>query len=82
MTDKRTLRIEKVPASTLLRIVWNGGGEVPAALSGSYTSHLSAETAIKAWMAANDREVEIDSPGPDEQKAEQKKRGRPPIQPI
>lgn len=81
MTEKRSLRIEKVPASTLVCIKWNGGGEVPAALSGHYTSYLQAKLAIDAWLADNDKEVVVVEPQLDEQ-AGKTKRGRPPIQPI
>lgn len=76
----RSLRIEKVPATTLVRIAWNGGGEVPNALSGTYTSHASAKLAIAVWKAAAGRdEVEEESPALDEDKERQeaRKRGRP-----
>lgn len=76
----RSLRIEKVPATTLVRIVWNGGGEVPAVLSGNYTSALQARFAIESWKAAAGREeVEEESPSMDEEKEKQeaRKRGRP-----
>lgn len=79
MTNSKSLRIEKVPASTLLCIKWNGGGEIPAVLSGTYTSYQTAKQAINAWMADNDRDVEVDKPELDEQAAAQaKRRGRPP----
>lgn len=34
MSEQRSLRIEQVPASTLVRIAWNGGGELPEELKG------------------------------------------------
>lgn len=76
----RSLRIEKVPATTLVRVVWNGGGEVPGVLSGTYTSHAAAKLAIDVWKAASGREeVEEESPDMDEDKERQeaRKRGRP-----
>lgn len=76
----RSLRIEKVPATTLVRVVWNGGGEVPAVLSGTYTSPLAAKRAIEVWKAQSGRtEVEEESPAMDEDKERQeaRKRGRP-----
>lgn len=76
----RSLRIEKVPATTLVCIKWNGGGEVPAVLSGTYTSHAAAKLAIDVWKAQNGREeVEEESPPMDEDKDRQeaRKRGRP-----
>lgn len=77
MTDKRSLRIEKVPASTLVCIKWNGGGEVPKQLSGNYTSHLLAKRAIEVWKQENGREdVEEETPSGDEAVAKAK-RGRP-----
>jgi hypothetical protein len=81
MTEKRSLRVEKVPASTMLKIAWNGGGEVPPGLQGHFTSHFEAKAAIANWLAANGKEVEVTEPKLDEQ-AEKTKRGRPPIQPI
>ena len=77
----RSLRIEKVPSTTLVCIKWNGGGEVPATLSGTYTSVALAQKAIDIWKATNDRDVEIESPPVDEEAArmEARKRGRPPM---
>lgn len=67
----KALRIESVPASTLVRIAWTGGGEVPDELKGSYTSRTNAKLAIAAWQASNpDREVEVEKAG--EQKVERK----------
>lgn len=63
----RSLRIEKVPASTLVCIKWNGGGEIPAELSGHYTSHDAAKLAIEVWKAKNARpDVKEESPSTDE----------------
>lgn len=70
MTEPRSLRIEKVPASTLVCIKWNGGGEVPAALSGNYTSRTAAQRDIELWKLMNGREdVKEDSPPVDEEAA-------------
>lgn len=56
----KKLRIEPVPASTLLRIAFEGGGEVPDALKGHFTTRTIAEAFIRDWAAANpDREVEV-----------------------
>lgn len=77
----RSLRIERVPATTLVCIKWNGGGEVPALLSGNYTSHAAAKQAIVSWQATQpaEREVEVESPSEDvdKERAEARKRGRP-----
>lgn len=75
----RSLRIEKVPATTLVCIKWNGGGELPAELSGTYTSMAAARTAIAVWSGNEGREVEEESPSPDEQKAKLGKRAPKPI---
>jgi hypothetical protein len=78
----RTLRIEKVPATTLYCIRWNGGGEVPAMLAGSYTNQAAAKQAIEVWKSQSGRvEVEEDSPPADEAV---KRIGRPKkeIQPL
>lgn len=72
----KSLRIEPVPNSTMVRFAWNGGGQLPEALSGSYTNRKTAEQALKQWLATqDDREVELD-----EQKEEAPRRGpgRPP----
>lgn len=53
--EKRTLRIEPVPATALVRIAWNGGGEVPAAISGYYTSTKDAQRAIDIWSTNQGR---------------------------
>lgn len=59
----KQLRIEKVEASTLVRIAWTGGGEVPDALKGGYTNRTEAQAAINRWLAANpNKEVEVAPP--------------------
>lgn len=83
MTEKRSLKIEKVPATTLVCIKWNGGGEVPAMLTGNYTSPAAAKQAIRVWESLNEREVEVEEPILDEDKARTIKRNpRKDIQPI
>lgn len=80
MSDKRSLRIEKVPATTMVCIKWNGGGEVPDQLKGSYTSVALARQAINVWKLQGGREdVEEETPSFDEDKERQeaRKRGRP-----
>lgn len=77
MSEARSLRIEKVPATPLVRVVWNGGGEVPAELSGCYTSHAAAKQAIAEYSAKVGREIQEESPSLDEAK-EVRKPGRPP----
>lgn len=54
MTEK-TLRIERDPASTLWRIKWDNGGELPSELGGAYTSPVVAQARIDAWKAQNVR---------------------------
>lgn len=73
----KTLRIEPVPNSTMVRFAWNGGGELPEALSGSYTNRKVAEQAMREWLATQkDREVELDPPKQDDQP--RRGPGRPP----
>lgn len=55
MADKRTLRIEPVPATALVRVAWNGGGEVPDSLKGYYTSVKDAQRAIDIWATNQSR---------------------------
>lgn len=51
----KTLRIEPVPASTMVRIAWNGGGQLPPELEGSWTNTKMAQQAITAWATKNER---------------------------
>lgn len=64
----RSLRIEKVPNSTLLCIKWNGGGEVPRELHGTYTSMKDAKQAIEIWKVTNKREEVVEESVVDEMK--------------
>lgn len=54
----KSLRIEPVPESSLVRIAWEGGGSVPTELEGMWTNATVAQERITAWRAANpDRDV-------------------------
>lgn len=55
MSKQRQLIILPLPASTMVRIAWDGGGELPDALKGSYTNHSEARSAIMSWMASSGR---------------------------
>lgn len=55
----KELRVEKVESSTLVRIAWAGGGEVPDALKGSFTSRTEAERAIERWKSANPSKEDV-----------------------
>jgi len=56
----KNLRIEGDPGSALVRIVFEGGGELPASLSGKFTSPADAKRAIEVWKASKDgRPVEV-----------------------
>lgn len=73
---KKALRIEPIPQSAMVRIVWEGGGEVPASLSGSYTSPLVAKQAIATWEAVHRDEpvVVVVKREEDEKKQQQKEK--------
>lgn len=59
----KQLRIEKIEATTLVRIAFTGGGEVPDSLKGAYTNRTEAEVAIKRWLSANPgKEVAVQPP--------------------
>lgn len=63
MINRRSLLIVPVPNSAMLAIRWDGGGEVPGALSGQYTSRKAAIDAISVWLSSQeDRDVDIDKP--------------------
>jgi hypothetical protein len=49
--DKKTLRLESVPQTACVRFAWNGGGELPPALTGIYTSPATAKQALVAHNA-------------------------------
>lgn len=71
----KKLRIEAVPNSTLVRIAYEGGGEVPDGLKGHFTTETIARQFIAAWQAANpEREVEL----ADKQEEPRRGPGRPP----
>lgn len=54
----KNFRIEPVEASTMVRIAYVGGGEVPDALKGMFTNATIAKQHLAAWAAANpEREV-------------------------
>lgn len=63
--EKKTLRLEAVPQSALCRFAWNGGGELPEALSGHYTSPASAYQALTTFNAQSKEPVQLeDRAGP------------------
>jgi predicted flavoprotein YhiN len=66
----------------LLHIAWNGGGELPKALEGLFTSTLEAQRIIDAW-AATTREVEVEDRTKETTEESLQKRGpgRPPNSP-
>jgi len=49
----KTFRIEPVPNSALVRIAFEGGGEVPDELKGAFTTPKIAQDAIRIWQLAN-----------------------------
>lgn len=47
----KALRVVPVPASSLVTIEFEGGGEVPDALKGNFTSVATARARIREWLA-------------------------------
>lgn len=75
---QRSLRIENAPGTALLQVAWNGGGELPAALAGLFTSAPEAQRVIDAWAAENREVVVIDNTRETAEETEQKRGpGRP-----
>lgn len=71
----KNLVIEKVPQSTLCRIKWEGGGELPEQLKGEFTNSAVAKVFIASWLSQNpDREVEVLVPDQEQKRGP----GRPP----
>lgn len=58
MTKK--LRIEPVEGTTMVRIAYEGGGEVPDSLKGSFTNSAIAKQFIAAHIAANPEKAQED----------------------
>lgn len=57
---KRELKVVPVENSTLYRVVWDGGGELPDMLKSNYTSPAEAKTAIARWKATKTASEEVD----------------------
>lgn len=56
----KNLVIEPVPASALVRVAYEGGGEVPDELKGWYMTPRDAKEAIEVWRAKNpERELDV-----------------------
>lgn len=51
MAEKRTIRIEPAPGTACVQFAWNGGGELPDALKGMYTSPAAAKRALTDYNA-------------------------------
>lgn len=84
---KKAFVISPVPQTTHVRVHYEGGGEVPAVLQGTFTSRAIADRAIKNyWLSFHYNEPQIIDVVAEEEKAKQEKRGpgRPKkeIQPI
>lgn len=62
----RSLRIERDEVhGVLLKVAWNGGGEVPVELKGHYTTEAAAQQAIDVWLSKNpEREVVVEPKPP------------------
>lgn len=73
----KNLRIESDPGSALVRIAFEGGGEVPDMLKGLYTSPADAQRAIEVWKASGGRDVEVKvQADEDERKAQEAKKNK------
>lgn len=59
----KSLRVVPVPASSLVKIEFEGGGEVPDELKGTFTSTQTANARIKEWLARNPhRNPDVEQP--------------------
>lgn len=54
MAEPKELQVVKEVNSSLYRIKFEGGGELPKALSGRYTSTKLAQDAINNYLAQRD----------------------------
>ena len=78
MTTK-ALKIVRVHGNPHYEIRWEGGGEVPADLQGTFTSMTDAKRFIAVWQSARkDEPVQVNVV----EDPVEKKRGRPPAKPI
>lgn len=63
--EKRSLRLEKVPNSTLCRFAWNGGGELPESLQSHFTSPATAYQILAAYNTNTGNNLKLeDRAGP------------------
>lgn len=60
MAEKKILRLELVPQTALLRFAWNGGGELPASLSGYFTSTVAAKQALAQHNATQKEPIQLE----------------------
>lgn len=65
----KNIRIEQVPSSALVRCAYEGGGELPAELQGTFTSPRDAKLAIDVYMAKQNRDVEVKVDAIEQEKA-------------
>lgn len=66
----KSLKIEPYPNSGLVKVAYEGGGEVPDQLKGAFTSPAAAKAAIEVWKAnENKAEVEVKVTREEEEKA-------------
>lgn len=65
--------IEPVLATSLVRVRFEGGGEVPASLSGSYTTPAAAQQAIDVYLADKGRQAETVDQRLEEERANAKR---------
>jgi len=59
MALKKNLLIRSIPASTMVEIYWEGGGELPSALKGAFTNIKTAKQAIATFLDSTDREEQL-----------------------
>lgn len=59
----KALVVVPVPASALVEIKYEGGGEVPDQLKGYFTSVMTAQARIREWLARNPhRDPDVEQP--------------------
>lgn len=70
----KNFRFDQVPNSSLIKIAFEGGGEVPDELKGYWTNMAVAKQAIEVWKSNNPEraDVKVSEKNPHEDKKGQK----------
>jgi hypothetical protein len=79
----KALKIVRVPNAPHYEVRWEGGGEVPAILQGTFTSVMDAMNHITVWEDTREKDEPVEVKDLTADIPMEKRRGRPPtMRPI